>query len=478
MPDKSPRRAYTIIAVFFGLCLIGSIVSFDIAFLCKSFVQFVASGRSFYKTFIFLAWATISFLVLAVFCTKATRSVSLVIIVLVTGLMLLNLYSQIAFTKQFDLGWSDYALTIVDRKISSSRFVHTHTFKPVLMVGVELVGINPLKLNADPGYAYYVLFPRGLYYAGCIGLITLCILLFFELIFLEQRWEPPLRRSFVALYVYSSFGVLRTIVDGGPLTPEFLVYSAMLFSLFKLRNEDPQESLLHCARNLVIPLFIVVPFYVITHSDQAPTFIRDYVLFSLFCLALGSTLYLMQVRTWASVSAFALSLAATLGLAGNFFWANELSYLLTEYKKGDKIYFLNYKRHETPFDVYFREGLLTVHRESAKKDGRVWDLHRRQKVPPSYAAFHIDGKTCNAKDPYPRTGRIRVIENLAPALDKPSEVLSSFVLKSCKKSEQCDYRYYAMIKGCVADTAEQIVANRLYEMGATKVIIISDQKFV
>jgi hypothetical protein len=473
-----PKNKFIFLTLFFALWFGLSIFSFDVVFLTKGITQFFASGVSFYKTYFFLFWMFLCFAVLSFvpnFKINLSMKRAVGLTVLVMGF---NIFSQIYFTTAYDLPFNDYSSTVFEGQFATTRLVHVHTLKPIMIFPMLLVGMDPTKIKAEPGWVYFNLLPKWIFVVGFILAVVFFLMLLWMLVQKKREWNGKYRWAFFFAYAISSYALAKSSIDGGPFEPEFGFYFCVWLALINLKEDSFGPFLKRGALYFAIFYGFSVIFYLFVGQEGYMSLVTRpfmYLPFLVFVITLVSWLSTHQ-RKWQGWALISLGLAII--FQWNYFFSWEVRHLLTPIAEGDDVLFLNSKKIDFPYQVKYDNGHLRIHSATSHKGERLWALYRKYRIPPAYYSFAVSSKSCQKENTQVSYGQIRVIHAHEIQWDAVSPFFTKFGLHSCHKRQSCDYWYEAHLKGCLPNTGDQLILSHLYQMGLDQFVVMGNKGFI
>jgi len=167
-----------------------------------------------------------------------SKKFNLVIFVLFIILTILSLSSQLVFLSynNFDLFNLSYLIYDDSYKVfTGTSITHIHTFKPIIGVFAPLFNVG----DFDFAQTIPTFMPEWFSLIYILGFILLTIFV----IFLVKKSESFFKEKNIDwlnlfLFICSSFLLTKSIIDGGPLTTEFLVGTVyLIYTLFFYKKE-------------------------------------------------------------------------------------------------------------------------------------------------------------------------------------------------------------------------------------------------
>lgn len=210
---------------------------------------------------------------------------------------------------KLNLSLGDYFVIGNNGTISSNVITHIHTAKGFIGEVLRLIGIG--ISNADAGIAYPGILSEPLLFAGSLLLIFVLLLAVIFFVYKVVPFVSSLsdnkRKFFLILgYIVLSFCLIKTSVDGGVLSPPFIVSIAMS-AIFYLRELRKREVRIYYDICLVFSILMLVlslsPFASVTILAGG---VSSLVLLYLLILVLTDKEF-YKLIFWATLVAFSLS---------------------------------------------------------------------------------------------------------------------------------------------------------------------------
>lgn len=268
---------------------------------------------------------------------------------------------------------------------------------------------------------------------------------------------------------------MRCAVDGGPLDWT----TASLSPVFlRLLLTTPVPRIRHCILTAGIVIF-GVGLIVFLHADAGspePSLVGlnsalallSVVVATLWAATLTGRFRGLRLFAGASVSTVVLAL-----LSQDTFWAWDARAWWRTIPAGDEILLVDYYGR-WDFPVRAQEGTLAIRTLRFDSDISGAELYRRLGIRHHFTQAHPLNLNCSEHDSYERSGRLHILEGAAVELTFLRPILREFQLIRCASHEDCTYRYRATIPGCIPDSSGELLVNRLFEAGATKIILVPD----
>jgi hypothetical protein len=469
------KKTYLSFTCFFALWLLAAVLSYDVAFWTKGVVQFFATGVTAYKDFLFLFWAALGFAVLA-FHSRPVRAMSARPLLVLTGVLsAVNLGAHFWLMSKFGLNAKSRILTVGEEAVSSNHFCHTHIMKPMLMPIINGLGLRDLLTKTDPGGPYYDLLPHWLYFASLMLALVLCCLIIRMLIQKRDEWPDERRTAFVLTYVVTSYVIIKSMFDGGPLTPEFIVYFSAWLVLLGTHRWEWGALFGRFAVSMAVTAGVVLSVNAMISLEDVPQLFLRVVAIAPFPVFLVVATYMVRNRRtpWRLMLAAVFSLGILTWGASAYFWANGLELMNLRLGENDVVYISNQTGENYEYPVAYQEGNLKIHAFSAPGK-KLGDVFRQHKIPVNYGRVSVASKdnNINVSAGYVSSGEMVVVRGRELDTSKTSNMFVYFNVDPIEKGRR--YRYEASIKGFLPNGNEELIINHFREMGQTFFILVPD----
>jgi hypothetical protein len=470
------RKSFLIAGLSFALWGLISALSYDAAFISSIVTQFFAGGRTYFKAYFFHIWAAVMFLLLALPMRSTKRPVEYWAIAALLLTQAINLFTQICYMRMVGAGLGNYSIAVVNNRPSTSSLIHSHTMKAIMIPLMRILHVNPESLHADSGLPFLTLIPKWALLLG-LGFTLLTIALTIPAV-LKKRDQWTGRRSapFWMGLVLSSYVVLKSLVDGGPFSTDFLIFFPVFLILMLGTPQSPEQLIKKSLPFWAGALCIIMGLYLVWQVPMVEFLLHDIVLLAVFV----SVLLLLLDRRPAPrfrLSPHLLWLLPLLGFLGfHYFWTDGFKYLRHTIRPGVKFFLLDFQDYRFPLTVKYSEGNLRVYEGDVSAETSYWYIHRRFGIPPSHYILAVPDSTCSLDTPFMESGTIRVLGPERIRSKPKSDLFRYFRVENCRKNEGCDYRFEAMINPCVPDDLYQPVINHLTELGLRSFVLMGPER--
>ncbi len=469
------RRPFLFAAFFFAGWGFISCLSYDVGFVSTLITQFFAGGKTNFKEYFFFAWATFLFALLALPLRPPSRKWGKTLMAVVGITMVLNLICHVWYSHKVGIHIGDFSIAVSHRLFSANSLVHMHVLKSTLFLPMRILAIDPNRIWGDSGTPFFFLIPTPLVIAGLILALTAVFLT--AVVAVEKTHEWSGRRfwpHWLALAV-SSYAVLKSLVDGGPFSTEFLVYFPP-FACLILTSPSSAGSLIRAVlRWWIAALLLVLALHVLFHLPFLQDLLVDVVLLAVFfCAFLLVTEWIVTGSGYRHRYHLLWMVPLIIGISFHHFRFDGFKLLSKRLKSGDTLIVSDYFRPEFPFDVKFSDGAMKVYSARITEPSSVWAFYRKYRIPPNFTPINIPGDTCRLETPYPLSGTVTIVAGRVSFQPRAFGLFESFHIERCPTEKSCDYHYEAIVKGCVPDNYSESVLHYFTEAGAERFVIVPD----
>jgi len=466
------KKKYLFLSIFFAVWLGLIILWYDFHVISRAIFQYFANGRSFFKEYFFLAWASVSFLLLSIkkpFRRKISKKWLVILIII---LACLSLFSHLLYLHKSDLYFQRYSVAVTDRELSTTRFMQIHTLKGVMIPVIQALNLDEVYKFADPGLAHYEILPKWIYLVGLLLAISIITLCFYFLIEKEKEWTTKNKLIYIIIYIISSFNIVKTLYDGGPLNGVFIIYfPAFIVTLFA-KNEPIKDVLFRFLKYCSVLIFLILLLYFKTHRSFIYAASNQMILYILFILTLSFLMYILINKQYKLVLVFLLILFLLVTASRNHFWYQEITYLNQPLFEGQTIYLMNFYGRDYRYPIKYQDGDQIIHSFTLNETIKVWDIQRQIRLSPSYKKVKVNNRDCRDTSTYTRSGKLIAEDFQVKEID--SQAVESFEIIPCTEKQFCTHQYNAFIKGCVPEYTSLPIINHLHEIGFSNYILIPD----
>lgn len=312
-----------------------------------SFVNIFAGGRSEIKTilfFLYLFFLSAIFILFKDFKFKKLRWFWFgftVLCMYIYGLIL-----HVFYIINNNLRITDFVITGNNGEISSSVIYHTHIAKAFIGQIFSIFGKNQFQ-TTDAGNAYIGIFPSFIFLIGSIILILLILqaVYYFSTSFRELLINKNKRQKIFLIigYVLISFSLIKTSIDGGILSPSFIL-GAIFIILFIFREKGKlfKNYYVFSIPISVLFLFFGLFFYPLFYNKiylWISTFTALFILYNFF--------FYLSEKTINAKIIISFSILFIFGWwQGSFQDRDIYIYSKTLIKEGQKVYFYDSLKKE------------------------------------------------------------------------------------------------------------------------------------
>lgn len=366
------------------------LASFEIAVYSRILLQFPAGGASFWKQYLFLAWMCLAPIAVACLGTKKSGRTFTIVIPLVC-IAAIGIGMTLWLGHRFSYDASRYAIFVDSGRISSNSLWHSHVLKGA--IGVLTNDITGVR--ADSGIPYVHLFPLWVFPVIQALFVWACVLM---LRFLRCEIDQGSSWSAIAGSLLIGFYVLRSSIDGGALSPEFLAsFAIFLLLLFRSRLLSHAKSAVALAA--LSCLAGTSSYYALLPQPLAwiarDTLMHGNILFSCtFFAQFRGALAIRYVVT-------ALLIPAAFFLNRHDLLWDELRRFNAEHPAGTEAIIVANADEEYPASELVRsDGRWRQLSFTFSRSDTLWSLLRIHRLVSGYAGIDIVGTTCERGSSY------------------------------------------------------------------------------
>ena len=456
-----------ILALLLTILIVCYFASFELTLIVIDFVSPLAPGLSFWKSLLLLIW--VSAITWLVFFTllfnvhpgnvlKHMHS----LLFLIAFCQILNLAAHYIYVLKYNLNFSDYSIMADYGRFSSNNLTHTHVMKYVLAFIFDYFAISSDTFT-DIGTPFKGVLPKTFLYISTVAISSVIYLLVTIIIKTAHLVPKNLLIIWLICVLPSSFAVLKSILDGGPLSPEFILGSLILFKALK----TPASPVLdfYAALLLSIPIFILEAYL---SAFYGINFITGQRVLHITALMVGLP-YLLEWTKKKDPSSLIKSLVILSVTSPAFIGSiTKGEFRSANYKipAGTTVYFTEQRNLNYSYQEHLRDHNIKVYKLELENDTRMLDLYKLKKISPRYRSFLIDGRTCKAAARHYIAGKIYTEDKPPLGNNLGSDLIPEFQIEPCDAESACSYRYYGYMKGCILRVPESpVVVNRLFALG-------------
>jgi len=366
----------------FGLFLLFLTHSLFAEFLSSLVSVFAAATSYHLKTAFFLVYALLCFLIVEHqsvrldFCAAKSKYL---IFPVIAFLAILNIVLYFYFLHVYALPFSvkaKYWFFIAEGIGDVTAFCHSHALKAVWYCLASFFHIKGLFSRIDPqamdaggfftgaGYPFFTIVPVPIYF---FATILYLVLLFSFLVVLPKKRVSWGRQEvfFLPIYIISSFSILSSLIDGGPMTKEFLLSLAALVFVFQYDSIRAQTSY----RQGLFWFFLIAAAAYVFHEFFGMGSGQKYFALLLFygLPILTLRFFRKNVHFWVGASlivwgAFVLTSYVQKG----YFLKEDAKFYNLRLFPGEKVLITGY-RQNLPMEKVFQHGPVTVYADTIQK---------------------------------------------------------------------------------------------------------------
>jgi hypothetical protein len=255
---ESENQTKYLLSFFVAIGLIGGVlISKYLALSLIFFSNIFFTAYSDAKLLMYLAYAALLFLA-AYFYRRSIHETRRVLTVLHMCLLILSaasLFSYVYVTRAFNLAFKTPSYFVYQGAHDTTVGpMHIHTFKPAFTWILTIVGIQNI-----PHYGSGLTFFRSFAELRPLYILSFFLLLFTVGVLIRYGIYVGQKRGVFFLWVYSvfSYGVVKAIVDGGPLWHEMYLNYALLCILIYFTTRKINYSKKRFITYILIGLVII-----------------------------------------------------------------------------------------------------------------------------------------------------------------------------------------------------------------------------
>jgi hypothetical protein len=395
----SERRAYYLLSFFIAIGLIiGIIFSKHLALALIFFSNIFFTAYSDAKILIFLAYCALLFIA-AYFCRHELhigKGHKILLHALLFLLAAASLFSFVYITHSFNLPFKNPSSFVYNGGYDTTVGpFHIHTFKPVFTWIATVFGIQSIPYYGS-GLTFFWAFRelQPFYIIGFFLLLSTVYLLIKYGIYLSQK------HGVLFLWVYSifSYGVVKALVDGGPLWYEAYVNYALLCVLiffFERKSNVTWGKIIGLLVGGIVANYIVLVFLraVVNLSISIDLLkARPIVEYALFLTGLGLILLAYDRKKYALLALLCLLSGICFHLSTPV--VSYIRYSMTTIQPQDTVTVFSTK--PLPLPLIAKEGPLYWYRYKVGKKQSVFSVAMRYSHL-FYQDIAVEGKTCDSK---------------------------------------------------------------------------------
>lgn len=232
----------------------------------------------------------------------------------------LGMATFLSLAHRLHLPLDKYAYFFTDGYNSINHFAHLHVTKTGLYYLVTALGMGGIADHADTGKPFAAYLPPGVALA-ILGAAVVCLVsLLMAAGTVVRKWEGWRRALALVLYTLAGSHVVKCVLDGGPLTYDFLPSIVAVWLLFRqARGLDLWSSLRQYGRTilLIVVLFLAV-IYLFSPDTALVIEPQQYAFFfGSYFLAMAALIYRRERRR-----ILILAAAPALVWCALFYWSH------------------------------------------------------------------------------------------------------------------------------------------------------------
>lgn len=446
-----------------------------ISFYSRGVLHYFAGGFSEFKPLFGIFWLFLCSFVLTPRSTSTANSSAILPLLSLAGAYLLCLIGHVIFVLGFELHPLGYAVTATEREISSNQLLHIHVMKGGLFLLLQSLGLESVQFTSDPGRFFAETLPSALFVLHGLLMLHASVGILWLLRIKYEQWHAAGCGYLVVPYAITSSAAIRCAVDGGPLDWTTMSLTPIFLLVLKAERLPSRAQLLSALAVVTVGTGILLYLHSAAGSP-APLLVGLNSLLSLLFVLVATlgaaaiTQSSTPVRRWLSFSAGVLTLAT---LSQNTFWAWDLRAWIRTFPAQSELLLVDYYER-WPYPVRSHEGRLVLRTLTLSASETGAELYSRLGIRHNFTQIQPLNVNCNEHDSYTRQGRVLILEGALTSRNFSQPILKKFELVPCAPRELCSYRYHATLPGCLPDTLGEIVVNRFFELGATKIILMPE----
>jgi len=479
-----PQKERVFLALLAGLFAVWTLAyaqSMFVRISSEAVLQFFAAGVSVVTPFLILLWNSVLLGLLALFSPnlnhwKPEPWLKRCIIFF----SLIHVATYLWVSRHFELDLVRLWIVASDKILTTNLVIHSHLFKASISLVFDLLNISAPHQLMDSGYALRYLVPTWL---AALGLVLYLAVFFLSVVVVfKKRREYPARYRPAALFVLVLvlFATNKVMLNGGPLTYEFITLFPFLWVLLGDLSGDLKANVLQYVRVFIVVLLLASPFLFLVFSG-VPVLTAKFTLFGLgaicsvlfwFCLVQACFEFRLSYLLRAiPTGCLLLYVVLTLG------WIDDFKYFNAVLPKGLTLRQLSlYPQHELDEPILYQEGALKIHEYENPRRRRVYEVYQAQGIRLRSGYLFGEQPACRTDSWRKVSGSIRLLEPATPNLSGSSPVFDNFSLHECASKRDCDFRFEGTRKSCLPRPSFVLLVNHLYELGVRKSVILIDPK--
>lgn len=454
-------RTYLIISAGAFAALILYVQSPECAYAARIFSDFVGWGRSLWKGILCFAWVGIltGWMAFGRRC-RSPLLLAGILSAVVLSMWLLSLALYYWTYRHFDLQLLGYQTFVQDGDFSTSRLEHMHLFKGIVATLLKMSG-QSLVLPGDFGGPFASIVPVWSTLTGAFLVplaFVLAIPLYGECISRAGRFQ----RGVAVLYPLSSFAVLKSLIDGGPLAVESVAAAPFFFWMLWGRGRTPARFWFAglCLASFCTNVLDWTEIFSIGAVDGRVRHVLRNMLFWVAAFAAPG---------WRAVAAIALLLP----MSWDVRWIRDGGRLFS-YLPANAEVVITSNRLAVPVEEKFREGKMVRVELSSSTPVRQIDIYRSLGVPQSYDIMRIVGVDCSRQVSKVLTHWVTLIEPSNLPLLKPSRLASRVRISERSELPRSGLQRFKIqidAESCNAERSSIIMAAYLHGQGLRRFIV-------
>lgn len=386
--------------------------------------------------------------------------------------VLLSLFSFFNLLSRFDLDLRSFPLFVLNGSYdTASHLLHMHTYKPSLTFPLRLFGFSHVPRYGD-GLTFYD-FQPSLY---IIGGIFLSLMMFSFIAYSTRGGKKPRNLYSTFLYALFSFGLLKSLLDGGVFWYEF-IFSLYFFALISSRKFPEmslkkvliQSLLVLCG---VLLFYLIYYFFVLNVKDATRLFNIFMPPVSMFLGSLGLLSFSASERSFKFLGVITCVAMVCLQIFSPSY--KGLIYAFKKVPAGSTVYLST--EHPLDVDPAFTGVYINTYKFTSKGSNRLLDYILRYDLRLLYYPLNIAGITCSPNSSQVYNVVVRVLEgDVATGLELGNGSSHKVFSRMTLMESPSFYETYTLEykpKGCHPNI-QALLAEETFTRGVKRGLIIS-----
>lgn len=448
--QKKTRAEYLFISCVFLATAILCFFVPPLAEAARFIVNIFATGFSYVKLYLFLGSGFFLFLILSLKIrisrtVKRSTFIRAVAIFAVAGFLM-----NVIFMISHGISPREDAFVISGGNFSENKIIHTHVLKQALSAPLRIFGDFGSGAY-DAGYPFLSFFPLWMSILLSGFFAWLIVSFFLITVHRHAEWDDEKRKIFFPLLFVSGFSMLKSVIDGGLLSYEFL----LSFPFFILALRADRRDIFPKGKNpfflyllsflilypaLIKTLYPATDFYeILLHYSVAVALLLFFLLLILI------PIFIHEKKRRFLIPAFLFLIAIPL-LLGKSFAAHQITYLFRTVEKGEFLRILAPARDDVRSSYNAGDSAIyDVENEARKK---MFSLMKEWRANPSFYPIISVGNDCISDVPFVVSGEIVSEKKTGLTIREQDELIRTLRFDACANGE-CDFKFSFELRGCV-----------------------------